>query len=46
MTNLSFNHVEELLSGKSKLVPFGTEQEANNVGLIFVKKMPFTSHAV
>ncbi|MGV3061769.1 hypothetical protein ACEE76_09475 [Streptococcus hyovaginalis] len=46
MTNLSFNHVEELLSGKSKLVLFGTEQEAKKRGADFVKKAPFTSHVV
>lgn len=41
-----FTQMEEVLSGKSKLVPFGTEQEAKKRGADFVKKAPFTSHAV
>lgn len=41
-----FTHVEEILSGKVKKVPFGTEKEAIKRGADFQKKLPFTSFAL
>lgn len=45
-TITGFTQIEEILSGKVKLVPFGTEKEAKKRGANFVKKLPFTSYAV
>lgn len=41
-----FTQCEEILSGKHKFVPFGTEREAKKRGANFQKKRPFASHAV
>lgn len=41
-----FTHLEEILSGKAKKVPFGTEKEAVKRGADFQKKLPFTSFAI
>lgn len=41
-----FTQGEEILSGKHKLVPFGTEREAKKRGADFQKKRPFASYAV
>lgn len=41
-----FTNAEEVLSGKSKKVPFLTENEAKKAGAYFVQKIPFMSHAV
>lgn len=45
-TITGFTQMEELLSGKHKLVPFGTEKEAKKRGANFVQKFPFTAFAV
>ncbi|MXQ49072.1 type 1 glutamine amidotransferase domain-containing protein [Streptococcus pneumoniae] len=41
-----FTHGEEILSGKVKKVPFGTEKEAIKRGAKFQKKLPFASFAL
>lgn len=41
-----FTNMEEVLSGKSRLVPFSTETEAVKRGAHMIKKIPFTSHAI
>lgn len=45
-TLTGFTEAEEILSGKKRLVPFGTEKEARNRGAKFVKKRAFSSFAV
>lgn len=44
-TITGFTQMEEILSGKNKLVPFGTEKEAKKRGANFVQKLPFTAFA-
>lgn len=41
-----FTQQEEILSGKNRLVPFGTEKESKKRGADFVKKRPFASFAI
>lgn len=45
-TLTGFTETEEILSGKNRLVPFGTEKEAKKRGAKFVKKRAFSSFAV
>lgn len=45
-TVTGFTQTEEILSGKQKLVPFGTEKEAKKRGAYFIKKRPFSSFAI
>ncbi len=45
-TLTGFTETEEILSGKNRLVPFGTEKEARKRGAKFVKKRAFSSFAV
>ena len=45
-TITGFTQTEEILSGKNKLVPFGTEKVAREQGAHFVKKRFFSEFAV
>lgn len=45
-TLTGFTQLEEILSGKNRHVPFGTERESKKRGAHFVKKHPFASFAV